>query len=200
MFWKKKEPSELSTPWGATAPWAQWGSGKPTLSSEMSSEMSSAWSTPVAGPSMSVTILHPSTSHGFAVTLNGLHDNFDLHDLIVEHLTGATDGLIPRAQPVRRGYGVFNLWNWTAAQPDGTLSADAMSTDHWIWNEGTPTDIREHNGQRIVLLGPPPYPRAWNVCEHGEPAAPRFIVDAIMAEVEVDALMLVLGRDALAYR
>jgi len=57
--------------------------------------------------------------------------------------------------------GAFNLWNWTGLQADGTLPKPGSASDHWIWNEGVPADIVPFEGQRVVILGPPPYSRSW---------------------------------------
>jgi len=66
---------------------------------------------------------------------------------------------IPDAPPAT---GVFNLNNWTALQPDGSLVDGIASSQHWIWIEGIPADIKRFENQRVVLLGPPPCVRSWS--------------------------------------
>jgi hypothetical protein len=52
--------------------------------------------------------------------------------------------------------------SWQALQADGTLDGDFDTSAHMIANEGIPADIPLFGRQRILLLGPASYPRAWN--------------------------------------
>ncbi|MBY0460571.1 MAG: hypothetical protein K2V38_24915, partial [Gemmataceae bacterium] len=124
-----------------------------------------------------LVVLHPGERKGFEVRISGVADNFQLHTLLAGELIGPDrlSGKKPNAAVVAiaRGAaepsiglsakGSFNLWNWTGLRPDGTLpTGQTEGSDHWVWNEGTPADIRLFEGVRVVLLGPPPYDRGWN--------------------------------------
>jgi hypothetical protein len=52
--------------------------------------------------------------------------------------------------------------NWQGLRPDGTLAEGTIDHEHWIWSEGVPADIATLDDQRIVLLGPSPYPMAFD--------------------------------------
>lgn len=132
-------------------------------------------------------VIHPELKRGYRIRIDGIADNFQLHTLLADTLIGDPDeGWLPGTRPdplaaeaCRDGYfpqeddpeaahfplveGAFNLWNWTALRPDGTLPERPFdASSHWIWNEGTPADIQLFEGIRVILLGPPPYQRTWN--------------------------------------
>jgi len=128
-----------------------------------------------------LVVLHVEQRKGFEVRISGIADNFQLHTLLEGAIVGApadgwVDGEAPSSLAVaqcrdavidERGgedvTGAFNLYNWTALQPDGTLFS-GLGKDiagQWIWNEGCPADIVPFEGLRIVLLGPSQYIRNW---------------------------------------
>jgi hypothetical protein len=127
-----------------------------------------------------LVVLHPGERKGFEVRVSGIADNFQLHTLLADALIGDPhEGWLSGQKPDPRvvaaardaetdpqsrlpAEGAFNLLNWPALQPDGTLPAGQGNAGWWVWNEGTPADIRPFEGVRVVLLGPPPYPRSWN--------------------------------------
>jgi hypothetical protein len=122
-------------------------------------------------------LIRPGMLRGYRVKISGIADNFQLHTLLADALTGnPQDGWLPGKKPDPRlvaAYtdkpvdrevnvmtGVFNMANWEALLPSGQVSDNA---DHWIWGEGTPGDIHIFEGHRIILLTPPPYVRTWTV-------------------------------------
>lgn len=126
-------------------------------------------------------VLHPETRRGYRILIGGIGTNFELHVLLMDALIGnAWQGWIPGKRPAKDAVasiktvlkdagritiqGQFNLVNWMGLQPDNTLgnSFSPESSRYWIWNEGTPADIAQLDGKRIVLLGKPPYNRSWN--------------------------------------
>lgn len=150
-------------------------------------------------------VLHPGAGRGFEVAITGVADNFQLHTLL-----GAA--LVPRGLPGQapaaavaacaRGegpqeaegaaLGVFNLLHWTALAPDGTLPPDAAS-EHWVWNEGAPADIRPFEGRRVVVLGPPPYERSWNAARLFDAMRADATVERELDAAEVQAWLRKLG-------
>jgi len=125
-----------------------------------------------------IVVLHPGEGKGFRVRISGLADNFQLHTLLADALIGRFPGRWLRgARPSRAevaaardgavsengsgAHGAFNLWTWRGLKADGTLRDPMSGSSHWIWNEGVPADVPLFDGERIVLLGPPPYPRSW---------------------------------------
>jgi hypothetical protein len=122
--------------------------------------------------------IHPGLHRGYLLEMVGIATNFELFILLGDVLIGdPAGGWLPgerpdprvgaacRDSPVVAGadsaVGAFNVWNWTGLRADGTLPAGEQraGSEHWVWMEGLPADIEPFHGQRIVLLGPPPYVR-----------------------------------------
>jgi hypothetical protein len=149
-------------------------------------------------------VLHPAEGKGYALRVSGVADNFQLHTLLAGELIG--DGRLSGEPPSERvlalargigeqserlhASGSFNLWNWTGLRADGTLPEGQAGSEHWIWNEGVPADVRAFEGTRVVLLGPPPYSRGWN-------AGRRFAHMPVECDVERE-LSASEVRDVLA--
>jgi hypothetical protein len=74
---------------------------------------------------------------------------------------------------------------------DGTLCDPMSGSSHWIWNEGVPADIPPFEGERVVLLGPPPYPRSWTAGRRFPFMVGDLRVERVLARGEVRDL---LGR------
>lgn len=100
--------------------------------------------------------LHRDTRTGYLLRMSGLADNFQLHTLLAAALAGhvGVDAPSRKAVEVCRDapgqvstVGAFNL-----VTPDG----------HWLWNEGTPSDIPVLRGARVLVLDKPPYQRGWD--------------------------------------
>ncbi|TMR95931.1 hypothetical protein [Nonomuraea basaltis] len=109
-------------------------------------------------------VLHRPTRRGYEVVIGGIGDNFQLHTLLADALSGpAADGLLEGVRPDPA---------WVRAATDGPVESDAPpvrgqfnlvdANGKWIWNEGRPVDIPRLDGVRVVVLDPPPYERAWS--------------------------------------
>jgi hypothetical protein len=124
-------------------------------------------------------VLHPGLRRGYRVRISGIADNFQLHTLLADALIGdPLEGLLPGERPDARvvaaardrdvdvaasdARGIFTLMTWRGLQADQSLSTETMRTDNWIEHNDTPADIPLFDGVRVVLLGPPPYVRAWS--------------------------------------
>lgn len=151
-------------------------------------------------------VMHPELMLGYWVRIRGVADNFQLHTLLADVLIGDPfEGWIPGIRPdprvaaaARDGAPVpdllaeakFNLVGWRGLQPDGLLPTGLDGSEHWIWGEGVPADIERYQGSRVILLGPPPYPRDWA-------AERRF--DGMHGEIQVlEKLPFDSVRDRLA--
>jgi hypothetical protein len=132
-----------------------------------------------------IVVLHPELARGYIIRIAGIGNNFQLHTLLADTLIGDTaQGWLPGERPSQQvvalakdalitdpdklptAHGAFNLWNWTGLGATGSLpggdEGQATGSAHWIWNEGVPADIVPFQGTRVILIGPPPYARAWN--------------------------------------
>lgn len=60
-------------------------------------------------------------------------------------------------------HGAWNLYDHRALDSRLKLPdpKDLKSNRYWIWNERRPAEIPQVHGHRIILIGPPSYPREW---------------------------------------
>jgi hypothetical protein len=165
-------------------------------------------------------VIHPATVQGFRFVFGGVADNFQLHMLLVDALVGGSDGS-RSASPlggkrpseevlgVWRGEGpqqidessngVWNLYQWTAVDPDGHLGEpDWRRKQHWVWNEGIPADICHFEGVRTLLLGPPAYERSWNTARFFDVPEPTFTMTGTLDPGEVRAALARMAAAANA--
>ncbi|MEV0996412.1 hypothetical protein [Nonomuraea sp. NPDC050202] len=109
-------------------------------------------------------VLHRETGRGYEVVIGGIGDNFQLHTLLADVVSGPSDhGLIEGVQPDPE---------WVMAASDGDVDPEdgpvhgqfnlVDAYGKWIWNEGVPADIPRLDGVRVVVLDPPPYARSWS--------------------------------------
>lgn len=126
-----------------------------------------------------LVVLHPELGRGYRVRISGVADNFQLDVLLADALIGASEqGWLPGTRPdpqvaaaakdgpvsdsLPTAFRSFKLVNWHGLRPNGKLAEGTDDHGHWIWSEGAPADIAALEGRRIVLLGPPAYPAAFN--------------------------------------
>jgi hypothetical protein len=163
-------------------------------------------------------VFHPATGTGFRLRVSGVADNFQLHTLLADVLLRRDQTLLrflkrrlkgepphPLAAAVARGegpqqadvpsHGVWDLYQWTALSADGSLPP-LVATDHWIWGEGIPADIRPFEGHRVVLLAPPMYPRSWNTSRFFDALPASITVEEALAKEASETWLERLGRAA----
>ena len=153
-----------------------------------------------------LVVLHPEEKKGFRVEIGGIGTNFELFILMADALIGdPAQGWLPgkkpdpavvaacRDRPVetaegKTATGAFNFYNWEALHPDGTLpnAGDLSTSKDWIWMEGIPADIELFEGQRVILLGPPPYARILQPGRCFEGMIANVRVESKMTEAEVE--------------
>ncbi len=125
----------------------------------------------------SLIVIDPNLSTGWEVRMDGVADNFQFHLLLADALIGGglVEGEAPEPHVVdvvsgagpplldEHVMGTWSLYNWTALAPDGTVPDGYFNqgSQHAIWNDGVPADIRPIRGRRVVLLGPSPVIRQW---------------------------------------
>ncbi len=122
-----------------------------------------------------LVVIDPAREVGVVVRMSGVADNFQLHTLLMntfprrwlerrrvsETAVAVAMGLGPQ-QSGEVVTGRWNLYQASALGPEGRLASDSIqSSEHWIWGEGTPTEISLIDGHRVVLLGSPSHNRSW---------------------------------------
>lgn len=155
-------------------------------------------------------VLHPERKLGYRATISAIPDNFTLHTVLMANLLGDpregwidAEGedlrLLRRATIAQGGEsapvvaGLFNLVNWTGVDASRKLASGTQASDHWIWNEGVPADIRPFDGLRIVVLGDPPYQRSWRAGLMFSGMLPEFTVQEKLPASEVSAWLAKLA-------
>jgi hypothetical protein len=164
--------------------------------------------------SESLLVLHVGQKKGFDIRISGIADNFQLHTLLAGALIGPpSKGWVEGEAPSPRAVaqcrdaelnksggeivtGAFNLCNWTALRPDGSLhegTGDGASA-HWIWNEGWPSETVPFEGRRVVLLGDPSYSRTWRAGRQFKGMPGELLVERILDSAAVNDWLLRLMR------
>jgi len=143
-------------------------------------------------------VIEPSTHTGILARLSGADLNFTLNMLLMHRFPDATgqphSRLSPKAAGVLEGgpqdsgewvQGVWNLYNWEALDQSGSLAAGQKNSQHWIWNEGAPSDISTFAGRRVVLLGPAAYARSWPAQRTFAAMRPSLHIEKLLTPDEV---------------
>jgi hypothetical protein len=125
-----------------------------------------------------VTVLHPALRLGMRLVVRGVADVAQFHVL----LAGAAEEVLPGAQVPHRFVRAYRDTDPTSAagvpmvaearlqmyapaalRSDGTLPLGFGGSDHWLWPNAPLASVPRIDGERVVLLGPPPYRATWEV-------------------------------------
>jgi len=79
--------------------------------------------------------------------------------------------------------------NWTAIQPDGSAPSGMSGASHWIWQEGSPTEILKWRNQRIIILGKAPFPRKFSPIRIFAGLEPNVKLIQVLTEDEMKQLI-----------
>jgi hypothetical protein len=130
---------------------------------------------------------------GWRTRLRGVADLAQFHVLLAGQVPGPKpdprvveayrDGPIDPEADVATAR--FQMYRAAALGPGGSLPGRFQRPELWLWGHESPADVPAVDGERVVLLGDPPYPRTW-------PAGRRFPI--VRGEVE---LLDVLGAAAV---
>ncbi len=150
-----------------------------------------------------VLVIEPDMGRGFEGCLSDISSNFEVHDmlamLIWKNRISKTPGIKRVAEMLRpyphAGTGVWNLYNWTVVRERRLPEAsDQSNSSHWIWGEGCPADIEVFEGRRVILLGPPSYPRTWNAGRELPQLQPNIQIQRWLDAAEIEAWMSRFGK------
>ena len=148
-----------------------------------------------------ILVIEPTTGLGIEGRMSGVAENFQLH-VILMHLFPKADPseqarVSPSAAEIALGEGEqsstevisghWNLYTWQAVRPDLALpdAKDFTAKHTWIWGEGKPADVPVLEGRRVILLGPPAYPRTWGSQRAFNRLPVTFVVSAVLKPPEV---------------
>jgi hypothetical protein len=154
-----------------------------------------------------ILVIEPIMNRAFEALLSDVSSNFELHDMLAmsmwENRFSKTRGFRRFAEILRpvpkAGKGAWNMYNWASVR-DGRLpdASDQSNHGHWIWGEGCPADITEFEGLRVVLLGPPSYPRGWNAGQELPQLRPELEIQRWLDPIEIKDWMSRFGKASAA--
>jgi len=116
-------------------------------------------------------VLHPAQQKGFLLSVHGVTDNVQLQLLVANRIfsekptecllegTGPSDTLAKimtgefNDNKVNTWTCPYNFINWTIVSPGVTFPlSPGQGASHWIWNEGSPNEILDFEGQKILII------------------------------------------------
>jgi len=122
-------------------------------------------------------VLHAEEKKGFRVNVCGCSDNKMFGIALASALINA-EGLTgtPPSQAVLELFSSeeqaletnetyahpWSFSNWTCVKPDGTVPLKMAGASHWIWPEGSPSQIQKFGAHRVVILTKAPFPRKFD--------------------------------------
>jgi hypothetical protein len=157
-----------------------------------------------------IVVIEPQTKLGILAKISGVVDNFQLNVLLMDAFPKsglfARRRVLERVADVARGKGpqqtddtvtgVWNLYTWRAVDQDLKLpdAGDMSSSTHWVWNEGTPSDIPlfdtgDFGRRRVILLGPASYSRSWGSQRMFDSLPASLEIERQLSKEEVQALL-----------
>lgn len=119
---------------------------------------------------MPLRVEYPAKGRSWRVMISGIENNYQLGvllaDLLGEHqdprIVSACRGMPTTTSPLV-AHAAFGMYTAAALRNDGTLPQGLSGSDYWIWGERSPREIPQVDGERVILLGRPPYPIRWEV-------------------------------------
>jgi len=126
-------------------------------------------------------VLDKASGRGFALTMSGIGDNYQLHTLLADRLSGLVPGLEP-PDPA-----------WVAAATDGTPAVPAgivrrfrLFDGHgsYVHPDARPAGIEPLGGVRLLVLYPPLAPYSWRDGRVYPRLRPELTLDQVMDPAE----------------
>jgi hypothetical protein len=136
-----------------------------------------------------LVVLDPRARRGYALTMSGVGDNFQLHTLLADRLIGDPDrGLVPGVRP-------DPSWVEAAIDADPHLGADNPAIRRfrifdghgaYVYPEGVPADIKPLDGSRVLVLHPPNGNYGMGVGRVFQNMTPTLILDRVLEPDEAE--------------
>jgi len=147
-------------------------------------------------------VIHPAARAGYRVVLEGVADIAQLHVLLSDALTGdPSAGYLTGRRPTDEVFAAcsdtawiegvvatarFQFYRPEALRPDGTLPEGFAGSDDWYWGTESLGSIPQEKGERILLIGEPVLPKAWEVSRRFSRIAARADVVEVLPQAEVE--------------
>jgi hypothetical protein len=130
-----------------------------------------------------LVVLDHTSGRGFRLTMSGVGDNFQLHTLLADRLTGnSRPGLLSLEPPPHA---------WVTAATDGPVKPPdgdpifrrfRLFDGHgaYVYPEGRPADIAPLDDTRVLVLYPPLGPFGWTGGRFYQHMTPTLTLDRVM--------------------
>lgn len=137
-----------------------------------------------------LVVLDPHARRGYALTMSGIGDNFQLHILLADRLIGDPGrGLLSGVRPDRS-------WVEAATDADPQLGPEnpairrfRLFDGHgaYVYPEGVPADIEPLNGTRVLVLHPANGELGMGIGRVFQDMTPALVVERVLESHEVDS-------------
>jgi hypothetical protein len=131
-------------------------------------------------------VLDPVSRRGFRLTMSGIGDNYQLHTLLADRLSGA-DG-VPGLEPPRRDWvdeaTEAPLVNHVGTDPIVRRFRLYDGTGGYVDPEGRPADIGVTDGMRVLVIHPPNGMYGWANARAYEHMKPTLTLDAALGTAD----------------
>ncbi|MCF2531814.1 hypothetical protein [Yinghuangia soli] len=135
-----------------------------------------------------LVVVHRPTGTAYRMRMSRIGDNFQLHTLLAHLLVGG--GHVPGEAPPAAVVAAMRDAPLADPPPQATGSFNLAAADgSWIWNEGCPADIPVVDGERLLILDPPPYGRAWQATRFYPQIAGDLVLEKVLDRAEADAYL-----------
>jgi hypothetical protein len=126
-----------------------------------------------------LVVIDMAQRRGFLGSFGGVVDNQHLLTLLLDtyvqqlvfgkplvsyDVAQCAQGLGPCRVSDNAVQGAWNVYTYRAVNEKQMLpeARDLKANKHWVWPDKTPDQIPTLDGFRVLLLGPPSYPRVWS--------------------------------------
>jgi len=126
-----------------------------------------------------LVVIDMAQRRGFVGTFGGVVDNQHLLTLLLDtyvqqlvfgkplvsyDVAQSAQGIGPCRVSENAVQGAWNVYSYKALNEKQMLpeARDLKANKHWVWPDRTPDQIPALDGFRVLLLGPPSYPRVWS--------------------------------------
>jgi hypothetical protein len=130
-----------------------------------------------------LVVLDHTSGRGFRLTMSGVGDNFQLHTLLADRLTGNSRPGLLSLEPPPHAW-VTAATNGPVRPPDGDpiFRRFRLFDGHgaYVYPEGRPADIAPLDDTRVLVLYPPLGPFGWTGGRFYQHMTPTLTLDHVM--------------------
>lgn len=137
-----------------------------------------------------LVVLDPPARRGYALTMSGVGDNFQLHILLADRLIGdPVQGLVPGVRPARSWVEAATDAHPYLGQDGAAIRRFRLFDGHgaYVFPEGVPADIQPLDGTRVLVLHPPNGDYGMGIGRVFRNMAPSLSLDRVLEGHEAES-------------